>query len=685
MRTLSQLTLLAAATAALHGAGLTDAHTAASVVPSRTYTQGVSADGKTSVGFTYLGPAYKIVGTTYTALDNLPSSTSLSFSAYAASSNGSVIVGQALDSNGLQRAVYWDNTGIHKLTTLVFGTAGSESATATGVSAAGTTIVGYSNDGAFWSGPNPAGFSEDAGFYYRAGVFTSLYNKFSGNPTRASGVSADGNLIVGTIADSFNNMTMASGFVYNITTNTSYLVDAGLNIPAFNAIPLSFTQLTAISGNGQVAIGYAFNDTLSTTPNDARAFSYNTAGAGTYTALGKLGGAFSWSIARAISNDGSVIVGQSLNSANKSEAFVYQSGAMSALGFLGTGDESDATGVSADGTVIVGYSRITAGGAVRHAFVYTNVMLDETEWMRSLNGPGSLLAMTTSLNQLPLEGAHHRPLMSYDSMGKQSQVWATGDFGASSRQSDRHMTSGEIGVSQTYGDFVLGIAAGHASLNQDLLLGGSASISGNYLLAEADYRLADKESIASLVLLRGDYDATASRGYVLGGGVLDASRGSTGLKTSSARLRLDGPTQKFVSAISATPFVSYTVTRTTADAYTETGGSFPASFAAQEHTAQEGRLGVTAKVVASPSTTLLFTAEWIHRFDNAGDGISGTNLATSSAFAVGGIVPTANQARFGFDIDHKLSADTLLNFSVHAAGVGPSSDVSAALSIRRAF
>ena len=683
MRTLSKLTLLAAATAALHASNFTDAHTAAGVVASRTYTQGVSSDGTTSVGFTYLGPAYKIVGTTYTALDNLPSSTSLSFSAYAASSNGSVIVGQALDSNGLQRAVYWDNTGIHKLTTLVFGTPGSESATATGVSAAGTTIVGYSNDGAFWNGPNPAGFAEDAAFYYRAGVFTSLYALFSGVPTRAAGVSADGNLIVGTRADLFSNMTTATGFIYNITTTASTLVDAS---GTFSAAGLNLTTLTAISGNGQIAVGYAFNDTVSSTPSDARAFSYNTAGTGTYTDLGTIGGGFfSWSVARAVNNTGSVIVGQSSNASGKSEAFVYQTGVMTGLGFLGTGDESDATGVSADGTVIVGYSRITPGSADRHAFVYTNVMLDETEWMRSLNGPGSLLAMTTNLNQLPLEGAHHRPLMSYDSMGKQSQAWATGDFGTSSRQSDRHMTSGEIGVSGTYGDFVLGIAAGHASLNQDLLFGGNASISGNYLLAEADYRLADKESIASLVLMRGDYDATASRGYVLGGGVLDASRGSTGLKTSSARLRLDGPAQKFVSAISATPFVSYTVTRTTADAYTETGGSFPASFAAQEHTAQEGRLGVTAKYVASPSTTLLFTAEWIHRFDNAGDGLSGVNLATSSAFAVGGIAPTANQARFGFDIDHKLSADTLLNFSVHAAGIGPSSDVSAALSVRRAF
>jgi probable HAF family extracellular repeat protein len=682
MRTLSNLSLIAAATVALHGAGFTDAHTAANVVASRTYTQGVSSDGTTSVGYAFGGTAYKIVGTTYTALSNLSGGSS-SF-AYAASSNGSLIVGQATDSSGLQRAVYWDNTGIHQLTTLVYSTPGNESATATAVSAAGTTIVGYSNDGAFWSGPNPAGFSEDAGFYYRAGVFTSLYNKFSGNPTRATGVSADGNLIVGTIADSFNNMTMASGFIYNITTNTSYLVDAGLNIPAFNAIPLSFTQLTAISGNGQIAVGYAYNDTVSTTPSDALAFSYNTAGSGTYTALGKLGGPSSWSIARAASNDGSVIVGQSLNSTNKSEAFLYQSGAMSGLGFLGTGDESDATGVSADGQVIVGYSRVTAGGAVRHAFVYANqTMLDADEWLRSLNGPGSILAMTTNLNQLPLEGAHHRPLMSYDNMGKQSQAWATGDFGTASRQSDRHMTSGEIGVSQAYGDFVLGIAAGHASLNQDLLFGGSASISGNYLLAEADYRLADKESIVSLVLMRGDYDADTTRGYATGSGN-DTSSGSTGLKTSSARLRIDGPAQKFISAVSATPFISYTATRTTANAYTETGGSFPASFGAQEHTAQEGRLGVTAKYVASPSTTLLFTAEWIHRFDGAGNGLTAIS-STMGTLTAAGIAPTADQARFGFDIDHKLSADTLLNFSVHAAGIGPSSDVSAALSIRRAF
>ena len=668
MRTLTKLSLIAAATAALHAAGFTDAHTGASVVSSHTYTQGVSSDGTTSVGYALGGAAYKIVGTTYTPLANLTGG-SAAF-AYAASSNGSVIVGMGYNSSSAEQAVRWVGAGAPTLldSGAIYAYSG-----ATAISATGSTIVGYLNTGTA---------NLDDAFYYRTGAITSLNSFFAGQASRAAGVSADGNLIVGTAGDYLPGPNSANGFIFNITTSALTIVDASAHIPAFTTAGLTLTQLNAISGNGLVTVGYAYNDTVSSTPSDALAFSRTSTG--TYTALGKLGGAFSWSVARAVSNDGSVIVGQSSNLAGKSEAFVYQSGAMTGLGFLGTGDESDATGVSADGTVIVGYSRITAGGAVRHAFVYSNLtMLDADEWLRSLNGPGSLLAMTNSLNQLPLEGAHHRPLMSYDTMGKQNQVWATGDFGASSRQSNSHMTSGEIGVSQAYGDFVLGIAAGHASLNQDLLFGGSASIAGNYLLAEADYRLPDRESIVSLVLLRGDYDADATRGYATGSGN-DTSSGSTGLKTSSARLRFDGPAQQLTGSFSATPFISYTATRTTANAYTETGGSFPASFGAQEHTAQEGRLGVTAKVVAVAGTTLLFTAEWIHRFDDAGSGLTATS-STLGTLTAAGIAPNADQARFGFEVDHRLSADTLLNLSVHAAATGPSSDVSAALSLRRAF
>ena len=665
MRTLSKLSLIAAAatlTTASASAALTDVHPSGSPT-NNTWIQGLSSDGLTAVGFSDIGggsKAFKLVGTTLTQLDPLLGHANSI--ARAASANGSLIVGYSIDGSSYNQAVSWTGT----TATALDNTASFLFSEATGISSTGATIVGWGFSG--------TSFQEEA-FYHRAGSINNFSVLFSGLASKAMGVSADGNTIVGSVGDNFSTPGAVSGFVYAVGTGTT-LVDAAAAVPAFNTAGLNFTQLTAVSGNGAIAVGYASSSLSS---GDAQAFKYTIAGA-TYAPLGTLGG--SWSRANAINSDGTVIVGNSTNLSGNPEAFVYQSGVMTGLGFLAGGSISSATGVSADGTVIVGFSNTT--GNYKHAFVYANqTMLEADEWLRSLNGPGSLLAMTTNLNQLPLEGAHHRPLMSYDSMGKQSQVWATGDFGTSSRQSDRHMTSGEIGVSGTFGDFVLGVAAGHASLNQDLLFGGNAHISGNYLLAEADYRLADKESIVSLVLLRGDYDADAIRGYATGSGT-DTSSGSTGLKTTSARLRFDGPAQKFISAISATPFISYTATRTTADAYAETGGSFPASFGAQEHTAQEGRLGVTAKYVASPSTTLLFTAEWIHRFDGAGDGLTATS-STMGTLTAAGIAPTANQARFGFDIDHKLSADTLLNVSVHAAGNGPSSDVSAALSIRRAF
>ncbi len=659
MRTLSKYSLIAAATltTAAAFADLTDAHPSAYANRS-TWSFGVSGDGLTSVGYSYAPGstrAFKLVGSTPTTL--FPLAGHVASVANAASFDGTRVVGFSVDGGSLNQSTLWTGS----TATALDGNGDYLFSEATGISSAGTTIVGWG-----FSNAN----SIEQAFYHRSGAITDFGSLFGGNASKALGVSADGNKIVGSVADNFTSPTAVSGFVYVIGVGTT-LVDAAGSVPAFNTGGLTFTQLTAISGDGTVATGYASS---SLSLGDEQAFKYTLAGA-SYVALGTLGGG--WSKSHAISNDGSVIVGES-----DYQAFKYQNGVMTGLGFLAGGSISSATGVSADGTVIVGHSNTTGG--YTHAFVYANqTMLDADEWLGSLNGPRSLLAMTDSLNQLPLEGAHHRPLMSYDAMGKQNQVWATGDFGTSSRQVEQHKTSGEVGVSHATGDFVFGFAVGHATLNQDLPFGGNASIGGDYLLAEADYRLGDKESIVSLVLLHGDWDADANRGYSTGAGT-DTSVGHTGLRTSSVRLRYDGPAQKFISAVSATPFASFTFTRTTADAYAETTGSFPASFGDQSHDAQEGRLGVTAKYVASPSTTLFFTAEWIRRFDGAGAGLTATS-STMGTLTAAGIAPTANQARFGLDVDHKLSADTLLNLSLHAAGTGPAADFAAALSVRRAF
>jgi probable HAF family extracellular repeat protein len=661
MIALPRLALLAAAWSSVAAfATPVDIHPNAQ--PGDTNPRAVSGNGATVVGndtSTGVLRAFQIVGGTRSLLD-LDMNGSFSQAA-AVSANGLVIVGHT-DIAGLIYAAIWNNSA---LTTLPLGIYDEMRATA--VSADGLTVVGFSVD-------NLA--RTDAFYRISTNNAVSLAAEFGSLHSQATGVSGNGSLIVGTLSDDFfGTPFVRRGFIHTVGGSHTVINPSATGPAAFSS--RTFAEMTAISSDGSTSIGYAYS--VPGLPlGDALGF--RRASNGTITSLGTLGGA--WSIPNAISANGAVIVGQSANGSSE-EAFVYQNGTMTGLGFLTGGSSSNATGVSADGSVIVGYGDVT-GGAI-HAFTYANqTLLDATEWMRSLNGPGSLSAMANNLSSMPLEGAHHRPLMSYDGMGKQRQFWATGDFGASSRQTDRRTSFGEVGASQTYGETLVGVAVGTALQTQDLLFGGDAKITGQTFMAEIDTRLADKESILSLLVLRGEWDAQTARGYVTGGGN-DISRGQTDMDTTTVRVRYDGPTQKFTGNFTAAPYASFALTRVRTDGFAESGGSFPATFDAHGHTAKESRLGLLTKFVAGPATTIRVTAEWIHRFDDAGDVLSGVNQTTSGAFAVAGLAPTKDQARFGFDVDHKLSADTMLSLSIHAAGYGQAHDVAGSLSLRRGF
>jgi probable HAF family extracellular repeat protein len=83
--------------------------------------------------------------------------------------------------------------------------------------------------------------------------------------------------------------------------------------------------------------------------------------------LGTLGGTNSW--ASGVSANGAVVVGDSLIAGGAFRAFRWTGSGMQDLGTLG-GTNSSASGVSADGAVVVGGSQI-AGDATSHAFRWT--------------------------------------------------------------------------------------------------------------------------------------------------------------------------------------------------------------------------------------------------------------------------------------------------------------------------
>jgi len=484
---------------------------------------------------------------------------------------------------------------------------------------------------------------------------TDLGTLTGGAYSFASGVSADGNVVVG---DSYSTNGPGPGVSTAFRWTNNVMTDLGTLTGG------SYSQASGVSANGNVVVG------SSGSTNGERAFRWTN---NVMTDLGTLTGG-SNSQAKGVSADGNVVVGDSGD-----RAFRWTNNVMTDLGTLPGGTSSFARGVSADGNVVVGGSTSTNG---TRAFLYRNsVMLDVQDWLGSVGGVCSMLSTSLDLSRAHLEGAHHRPLAE---LGRGRSYWTTGDVASSSRSRDLITRSGEAGVTfEPWTNVLVGVGAGYGRQDQQLLNDGSASTFGQYLIGEVDLIQADG-GIFSVIVSVGDWKNETDRGYVTGAGV-DFSHGETSLASKAFRLRYDSPVLVKTLGTDVKAYVSYGHSKVRSDAYVETGGSNAGSFGAMEQTAKEGRLGVAATRSFGEKFRGRLSAEWIRRFDRDQASITATDLTSTLDLTLPGTAVVRDQARFGFDLDYLMDAKTTLSFTVHAAGRGESADVSGAISLRKAF
>ncbi len=621
---------LLAPTAALAGGSLTDLGTLGG---NSSGIYALSADGSVVAGWadTASGTRRAFRWTQASGMVDLGSlGGSWSWSiAHALSADGGVVAGRA-DTVNSARAFRWTQaSGMVDLGTL----GGPYYSEAYALSADGSVVAGQAET---------ANGTYHAFRWTRATGMVDL-GTFGGTNSSAHALSADGSVVAGWADPAF-----AGNYPHAFRwTRATGMVDLG----TFGG-PTS--EAHALSADGSVVAGWA--DTAS---GNRHAFRWTQAAG--MVDLGTLGGANSG--AYALSADGSVVAGWANTASGTQRAFRWTptTGMQTVEDWLranGVSVPNDVTyaayALSADGNVVAG--QLDNG----HAFVARvdavgSGLITLDDLSQSLADTARGLDNTQASARLQIEGAHGRPLLRQVAPGRKT-FWVAGDWGRDdhgARNGDTGLA--EVGLGHNLGVVQINVALGLTRNRQSLALGGKADTDGRYLLAEALIPVR-----AGLVATVGSFyhrgKARLKRAY-LNAGAVDASHAKPNTRTWGLRARLDWVDLLSWNGTRLTPFADLLHSRGHMDAYTETGGGFPARFDARNEKSTELRLGLDGQRPLGNGLTLLGSLETAHRFQGRSAGSSGTVIGLSS-FNLPGATIRKTWLRGGLGVQGKLGQGT---------------------------
>lgn len=269
-----------------------------------------------------------------------------------------------------------------------------------------------------------------------------------------------------------------------------------------------------------------------------------------------------------------------------------------------------------------------------------------------------------------LDGAHGAPMRSLLEPGRQS-FSIVSDIG----YNDGRDAAGGFGIADiSYGIGLEGGATARMSFGglhdqRDIDTGGDFIHSGLYIAPEINLPLT-----GGLHATIGGYYASSrmaiERGY-LNGGAMDYSRGETDLNVWAAKLRFDWLDALAVGEWHLTPYGSLTYAKAKMAGYTETGGAFPARFDANREQSTIIRAGLDGVTDLSDSIRLLTRAEAGYRLEEK-TGITTGAIDGLMGFAFAGQDIDRVWLRGGLGAEFDVAGGTAsLNLNITTEGNDP--------------
>ncbi len=537
--------------------------------------------------------------------------------AYGVSDDGSVIVGDyTLPGTFNQRGYRLVDGTVETINPDL----GGDYVRVSGVSGDGRVVVGYTGGG-----------SDIKAYRWVDGTMTNLGELATGQGAQAFATNRDGSVVVGS-ANISNSEYHAFRWSGGTMTDLGRLGSGG-NSNAFG-----------VSADGSVVVG------VSARASDGGFdHAYRWTQAGGMVDIHGLAGDFS--TANAVSGDGKVVVGGAAANAGDMQYTAFRwtqaSGMQTVEQWLsvngvtvgGGAATREATATNSNGSVVVGVLRSGEGFLARvgeGTGGATNTggggggsgMISFADFVKTLRQTSRAASSTTRTAVVALQGAHSRPLSRRTADGGNT-LWVAGDWGDDSHASrDGEVSLAEIGGGHNFGDFQFNLSLGHTWASQDAGSDGKSTADGYYLLAEWLAPVLKRERDALWAVLSGFHqwgDGRIRRGY-LNAGVADSSFGEPDSRSWGASLRLEWDRLLQLPWLSANPFVEYAHLDSTIDAYTETGGGFPAVIGSTNDSFDQIRYGLNAEAPVTEWARLVAVLEGAHRFDDQGPAGSATLL-----------------------------------------------------------